>query len=178
MGTKFDMEAFEKETFEMQEAIVKLAKRKRPVGVAAVTHDERAHFAYPRAGLEELASNLRELVAETGVRLPQDIAAMEESLAIAAKLKPMLKLIKDELRFLEGEVEDTHDKHLSEAWKIFTSYYTALAAAVNGNGNLERKYEPLAELFRVTKRAAKPKQVENEDKEPTPDAVKAKEANG
>ncbi len=171
MATKIDLEAFEKETQDMREAIRKIANRKRPQGVAAVTTDERLHLTPVRNEFEQLVPTLREMVAKTGVRLPvHDIAQMNESLSVVELLSPLMDDIKDVLRSLEGAVEDTIDKHRSTAFRIFAAYYSSLATAAAEDGDLQAMYEPLTQLFTPKKpaKAQKPEPqplVANGDKE-------------
>ena len=156
MATKMDLEAFEKETQDMREAIRKIANRKRPQGVAAVTHDERLHFIPPRDDFEVLVPTLRELVEKTGVRLPKyEIAAMEQSLAVVEILQPLLDEIQRGIGSLEGAVQDTIDLHRSEAYRVFVKYYSALAGVANQEGDWQARYDELVTLFKLGKRKPK-----------------------
>jgi hypothetical protein len=169
MATKMDLEAFEKETQDMREAIRKIANRKRPPGVAAVTTEERLHFAPARDDFEEVVPTLRDLVALTGVWLPRlEISEMDDSLKVAAILRPLLKELRDALGGLEDAVEDTIGQQRSKAYRIFVAYYSAMAPVANAEGDWQRKYDELVELFKHGKKAKadpKPKPATNADTE-------------
>ncbi len=158
MATKIEMEAFEKETQDVREAIRKIANRKRPPGVAAVTHDERLHFTPARDEFEQLVPTLRDLVEETGIQLPKyKMTALDESLAVVKTLQPLLEEIENGIGGLEGAVRDTIDLHRSQAYRIFVKCYSALAGVANEEGDWQTKYDALVELFAHGKRKAEPK---------------------
>lgn len=166
MGTKKEEEAFEQDIQQIAEVVEELATRKRPPGVAAVTDDERLHFAPPRDDFESLVAKLRAMAARAGVNLAKhNLDDMEAAIARAAKLQPLLSRMEQVFSSWHASVEHTVLKNRSDAWRIFTAYYSALASFAAADGELQQEYKELEAFFAHPPRARVKKAEANEDSE-------------
>lgn len=164
MATKIDLEAFEKETSDTCEAVKKLAQRKRLPGVAALTREQRALLPTPREDFPLLVPTLHQILKQTGLVLPtHDLAEMDQSLAIAAMLEPVMNELQAALGSMHHAVKDTFDRERANAYRIFLAYYAALVPVAAANGDVQAQYEALVELFK--KKPKKPKDASNSDNE-------------